>query len=78
MANIIQIKHGRDKPTKGILSAFELGFATALGKLFIADADQNVIDIKVGNSEGLILNGHHGATLPDDGVEGEVFFKYVT
>lgn len=39
MANTIQIKHGRNTPAKGILSAFELGFATALGKLFIADAD---------------------------------------
>ena len=41
MSNIIQIKHGANAPSNGVLQPYELGYVTSTGRLVIGDANKN-------------------------------------
>ena len=54
MNNIIQIKHGRQKPGNGTLAPYELGYAEN-GGLFIGDENGNTVPVST-----QVENGENG------------------
>lgn len=67
MSNVIQIKHGANKPKDGILAPYELGYAINEGALYIGDNVSNTISLNYLPLSGGTISGavtfQQGATF---------------
>ena len=73
MSNVIQIKHGTNKPADGILQPYELGYADNDG-LFIGNKNGNTAEIKVGhaNKAGQASNADKAQKLSESANSDEL------
>lgn len=85
--NIIQIRHGEQKPPDGALSEYEIGYCKEDNSLYIGLPNPNgegtIVKriLRFSGNGALILNeSDYGplAEMPTNPVEGQVYFLEVT
>lgn len=83
--NIIQIRHGEQKPPDGALSEYEIGYCKEDNSLYIGLPNTNgegtIVKriLRFSGDGALILNeSDYGLEVPENPEIGQIFFKEVT